>query len=53
MNDMITKRVKETDHVRELKETFKLLLSYAMKLNPKKCTFRVRLSKFLGCMIDQ
>ena len=50
VDDMITKSVKEIDHVRDLEETFKLLRSYAMKLNPKKCTFGVRSGKFL---IDQ
>ena len=50
---MITKSVNETDHVRDLEETFKLLRTYLMKLNPKKCTFGVRSERFLGYMIDQ
>jgi len=53
VDDMITKSVKETDHVQDLEETFKLLRTYVMKLNPKKCTFRVRSGKFLGYMIYQ
>jgi len=53
VDDIITKSVKETDHVRELGETFKLLRSYALKLDPKKCTFGIRSGKFLGYMIYQ
>jgi len=53
VDDMITKSAKEADHVRELQETFKILQSYAKKLNPKKCTFGVRSGKFWGYMIDQ
>jgi len=41
VDDMITKSVKEDDHTRDLEETFKLLRTYLMKLNPKKCTFGV------------
>jgi len=53
VDDMITKSIEEDDHVQDLEETFKLLRSYAMKLNPKKCTFGVRSRKFLRYMIDQ
>jgi len=52
-DDMITKSVREADHVRDLEETFKILRSYAMKVNPRKCTFGVRSSEFLRYMIDQ
>jgi len=41
VDDMITKSVKEADQVQDLEETFKLLRTYVMKLNPKKCTFGV------------
>ena len=52
-DDMITKSVREADHVRDLEETFKILPSYAMKVNPRKCTFGVHSSEFLRYMIDQ
>ena len=39
VDDMITKSAKEVDHVRDLDKTFKILRSYPMKINPKKCTF--------------
>jgi len=33
MDDMITKSVKEIDHLRDLEVTFKVLRHYGMKLN--------------------
>jgi len=53
VDDMITKSVKELNHVKDLKETFKVLRKYETKLNSKKCTFRVSTRKFLGYMIDK
>ena len=35
VDDMITKSVKEIDHVSEMEETFKTLRHYRIKLNPK------------------
>jgi len=40
--DIITKSIKEFNHVTDLEETFKVLRHYEMKLNPNKCTFEVR-----------
>jgi len=53
VDDMITKSIKENDHAQDLEETFRLLRTYVIKLNPKKCTFGVKSGKFLGYMIDQ
>ena len=58
MDDMITRSVKETNHVRDLEETFKTIRHYEMKLNPRKCTSRVRslhqlARKFLGYIIEE
>ena len=39
--------------MKDLKETFDTLRSYNMKLNPRKCTFRVTVGKFLGFMMSQ
>jgi len=52
-DDMITNRIKETNNVQDLEETFKILMHYGMKLNPKKSTFEVRSKKVLGYVIDQ
>ena len=37
----------------DLRETFDTLRSYNMKLNPRKCAFRVTAGKFLGFMVSQ
>jgi len=39
VNDMITKSVKEINHVMNFNETLKILRHYEMKLDPKKFTF--------------
>ena len=38
VDDMVTKSVKEIDHVSDLEETVKVLRHHEMKLNLKKCT---------------
>ena len=42
VDDVITKSIKEVNHVMDLDKTFKVLRHYEMKLNPKKCTFGAR-----------
>ena len=37
----------------DLQETFDILRSYNMKLNPSKCVFEVTAGKFLGFMVSQ
>ena len=41
------------DHLDDLRETFNILWSYNMKLNPNKCAFSVMAGKFLGFMVSQ
>ena len=41
-----------SDHVHQLREMFKILERYQMKLNPKKCFFAVAAGKFLGYMVN-
>ena len=48
VDDMIVKSKAEEDHNRDLQKTFTILRAFNMKLNPKKCFFRVRSGKFLG-----
>ncbi|KAL0311921.1 UNVERIFIED_CONTAM: Retrovirus-related Pol polyprotein from transposon opus [Sesamum radiatum] len=48
---MLVKSVKEQDHVKDLEECFQVLKNFDIKLNPAKCTFRVKGGKFLGYMI--
>ena len=51
-DDMIVKSKAEEDHGNDLRKTFDILQAFSMKLNPKKCVFGVRSSKFLGFMIS-
>ena len=53
VDDMLVKSIREDDHLNELQETFDTLWFYNMKLNPRKCAFRVMARKFLGFMLSQ
>ncbi|XP_075633667.1 uncharacterized protein LOC142606157 [Castanea sativa] len=53
VDDILVKSVRESDHMRDLQETFDTLRSYKMKLNPSKCAFGVTAGKFLGFMVSQ
>ena len=50
---MLVKSLRENDHLNDLQETFDILRSYNMKLNPSKCVFEVTAGKFLGFMVSQ
>ena len=50
---MLVKSLCEDDHLDDLRETFDILRSYDMKLNPNKCAFGVTAGKFLGFMVSQ
>ena len=50
---MLVKSIREDDHLNNLQETFDILRSYNMKLNPSKCAFEVTVGKFLGFMVSQ
>ena len=52
VDNMLVKSQREDDHLEDLKETFDTLHSYNMKLNPRKCAFRVMAGKFLGFMVS-
>ena len=53
VDDMLVKSRREEDHLKDLEETFDILRSYNMKLNPSKCAFGVTARKFLGFMVSQ
>ena len=53
VDDMLVKSRREDNHLEDLKETFDILCSYNMKLNPSKCAFGVMVGKFLGFMVSQ
>ena len=52
IDDMLVKSLRENDHLNDLQETFDILRSYNMKLNPSKCVFEVTAGKFLGFMVS-
>ena len=49
---MIVKSKTDGDHGHDLRKMVNILWAFSMKLNPKKCIFGVRSSKFLGFMIS-
>ena len=53
LNDMLVKSKEEGSHSNDLKETFKTLRQYKMKLNLTKCSFRDCFGKFLSFMVSQ
>jgi hypothetical protein len=46
------KSKKRQYHIQYLQETFSNLRKGNLKLNPKKCTFRVQKGKILGCIVS-
>ncbi|KAL2512216.1 Reverse transcriptase domain-containing protein [Abeliophyllum distichum] len=53
VDDMFVKSLRVEDHIQHLEETFQILRSYKMRLNPLKCAFGVASGKFLGYMVNQ
>lgn len=53
VDDMHVKSKEKGSHLDNLKETFEILRQYKMKLNLKKCAFKVSSRKFLGFMVSQ
>ena len=51
MDDMLVKRCRAGQHLADLKETFKTMRKYYIKLNLGKYAFGVALGKFLGFLI--
>ena len=52
-DNMLFKSKECLDHTKHLQETFELLRTNFMELNPLKCAFGVGSSKFLGFMVTQ
>ena len=53
IDDMLFKSKERPDHTKHLQETFELLRTHDMKLNPLKCAFEISSGKFLGFMVTQ
>ncbi|KAL2543253.1 Ribonuclease H [Abeliophyllum distichum] len=53
IDEMLKNSVNDEDHIGHLREMFRILYKYQMKLNPLKFTFGVVSEKFLGYMMNQ
>ena len=53
VDDMRVKSKITSDHISHLVDTFNILITYCMKLNPLKCAFGLASKKFLGFMVNQ
>ena len=53
VDDMLVKSKSEDHHLSDLRETFKTLCLYDMKLNPSKYVFGVSSGKFLSFIVSQ
>ena len=52
IDDMIARSQTEEEHLDHLHKLFERLRKYKLRLNPNKCTFRVRSGKLLGFVIS-
>ena len=52
VDDMLVKNSTIEQHIKDLADMFASLRLYNMRLNPKKCTFRVEAGKFLGFIVS-
>ena len=53
VNDMIVKSKDPKGHISTLRKFFERIRFYKLRLNPKKCAFRVTSGKLLGFMVSQ
>ena len=51
MDDMVVKSKLESEHINDLSNIFEILRRHKLQLNAFKCSFGVRSSKFLWCMV--
>ncbi|GJV73971.1 reverse transcriptase domain-containing protein [Tanacetum coccineum] len=52
VDDLVIKSCTEEEIIRDIEETFKTPRQINMKLNPKKCTFRMQEGMFLGYKVN-
>jgi hypothetical protein len=52
VDDIIVKSTKQENHIADLQETFANFRQASLKLNPEKCVFGVKKSKFLGYLVS-
>ena len=51
IDDIVVNSKEVSDHVDDLRNIFETLRKHKLRLNASKCSFRVRLGKFLGYMV--
>jgi len=51
IDDMVVKSKVVSEHVGDLRNIFEILRKHKLRLNASKCSFGVRLGKFLGYMV--
>ena len=51
VEDMIARSQTEEEHLDHLQKLFETLKKYKLRLNPNKCTFKVRSDKLLGFVV--
>ena len=49
--DMVVKRKRESDHVKDLAKVFRILKEHKLRLNAVKCAFGLNSGKFLGYLV--
>lgn len=52
MDDILSKLKKEEDHVQVFKKLFERLHKFQLRLNPAKCSFKVKMRKLLGFIVS-
>ena len=53
VDDMVVTSQVKDQHVADLEELFTTIAKYRLKLNPKKCVFRVEAGKLLGFLLTK
>ena len=53
IDDMVVKSIKESDHIKDLTKVFTILKRHKLKLNAKKCAFRVNSRNCLAHMVTR
>jgi hypothetical protein len=53
IDDMLIKSLRKEDHTADLLQVFDILRRNHLRLNASKCTFSVRLGKFLGHVVSR
>ena len=53
VDDMIVKSQDRADHLAALQRFFEKIRQFRLRLNPKKCTFRVTSGKLLGHIVSE